>query len=190
MRSGSVCRPNPISLSRRATSEVPSTRAYILDDLDGDKKPEPGEPLRKNSGRAQVYDFVRKPAEPLVGGFSRGQFQIVPLNRTKKSRRGLCWADLNGDSLPDLAGGRAGQRTDQPLFLSNDRTAPLATPLVFPTFTGSHGYCQVADWDADGTPEIFLLSEDERQIGSHAFRPRAGESLSPPFCLEDTESRL
>src|SRR6185295_11706803 len=58
--------------------------------------------IAENSGRAQISSFTRKPAEALSGGFRRGQFQVLPLNKTDKARRGLLWADVNGDGLPDL----------------------------------------------------------------------------------------
>jgi hypothetical protein len=140
---------------------VPSIRSYILEDLDGDGKPELVA-IAQNSGRAQVFDFTRKPAEPLVGAFLKGQFQILPLNRAKKSRRGLCWADLDGDGLPDLlvAEPDSGQIS---LYLQR-KDGTLATPRVFPTFTGVTEIA-VADWEGNGTPAIFLLSEDERQVG-------------------------
>src|SRR5436189_132406 len=44
----------------------------------------------------------------------------------------------------------------------------LAAPKTFPTLTGVSDVT-VADWDGDGTPEIFLLSQDERQIGVTRF---------------------
>ena len=140
---------------------VPSIRSYIFEDLDGDGKPELVT-IAQNSGQAQVYDLLKKAAEPLAGDFAKGQFQIVPLNRTKKAHRGLCWADLNGDGLPDLivAEPDSGQLS---LYLQKP-DGTLATPRVFPTFTGVSDIA-VADWDGDGTPEIFLLSEDEHQVG-------------------------
>jgi hypothetical protein len=140
---------------------LPSIRSYVCEDLDGDGKPELVT-IAQNSGRAIMYNLARKPAEALAGSFSKGQLQVMPLNRSKKSRRGLCWADLNGDGLPDLlvAEPDSGQLS---LYLQN-RDGSLASPRVFPTFTGVTDIV-VADWDADGTPEIFLLSEDERQVG-------------------------
>ena len=58
--------------------------------------------IAQNSGRAQISEFTRKPAEALSGSFRQGQFQVWPLTRTDKARRGLLWADVNGDGLPDL----------------------------------------------------------------------------------------
>jgi len=58
--------------------------------------------IAQNSGRAQISGLNRKPAEPLSGAFKRGQFQVLPLNKTTQPRRGILWADVNGDGLPDL----------------------------------------------------------------------------------------
>ncbi len=141
--------------------ELPAIRSYLADDLDGDKKAEVVT-IAQKSGRAQVWDFIQKPAEPLAGGFQQGQFQVLPLNKTTKSRRGIAWSDLNGDGRPDLlvAEPDSGQLT---LYLQQ-ADGSLGAPKTFPTFTGV-AELAAADWDGDGKPEIFALSQDERQIG-------------------------
>ncbi|MGH7973256.1 MAG: FG-GAP repeat domain-containing protein [Limisphaerales bacterium] len=53
--------------------------------------------IAQNSGRASISEFVSKPAEPLSGCFREGQFQVLPLNKTYRARRGLLWADVNHD---------------------------------------------------------------------------------------------
>lgn len=118
--------------------------------------------IAMNSGRASVSEFVRKPAEPLSGCFSQGQFQVLPLKKTDKARRGLLWADVNGDGLPDLlvAEPESGQLS---LYLQQ-QDGSLAAPKTFPTLAGITDLA-VADWQGDGKPEIFLLSPDERQVG-------------------------
>ncbi len=58
--------------------------------------------IAQNSGRAEVSQFTRKPAEVLSGAFRHGQFQILPLNKTDAAQRGVLWADVNGDGRPDL----------------------------------------------------------------------------------------
>ena len=58
--------------------------------------------IARDSGRAEVSQFTRQPAEILSGAFRRGQFQILPLNKTDAAQRGLLWADVNGDGRPDL----------------------------------------------------------------------------------------
>ena len=55
-----------------------------------------------SSGRAAISEFRRKPAEALSGAFRQGQLQVLPLRKTDKARRGLLWADVNGDGRPDL----------------------------------------------------------------------------------------
>ncbi|MBI3416373.1 MAG: VCBS repeat-containing protein [Verrucomicrobia bacterium] len=140
---------------------LPPIRWYWADDLDGDHKTEIVT-IAQKSGRAQISNFTRQPAEALAGKFLQGQFQVLPLNKTSKARRGLAWADLNGDRLPDLivAEPDSGQLT----VFFQQADGELAAPKVFPTLTGVTEIT-VTDWDGDGRPEIFLLSSDERQIG-------------------------
>ena len=140
---------------------MPPVRSFWADDLDGDHKTEVIT-IAQKSGRAEISTFRRKPAEPLSGAFKEGQFQVLPLSRTTKAKRGMVWADINGDRLPDLlvAEPESGQLTV--FFQKPDGT--LAAPKTFPTLTGV-GDLAVADWDGDGKPEIFLLSVDERQVG-------------------------
>src|SRR5262249_36114905 len=84
------------------------------------------------------------------------------LNKTTRSRRGIVWADINGDHLPDLlvAEPDSGQLT---VWLQK-ADGTLGAPQTFPTLTGVSDIA-VNDWDGDGSPEIFLLSAEEHQIG-------------------------
>jgi hypothetical protein len=140
---------------------LPPIRAYWPDDLDGERKTEMVI-IAQKSGRAQVSAFRRKAAEPVSGDFKEGQFQVLPLARTTKARRGTAWADIDGDGLPELlvAEPDSGQLTVY--FQRADGT--LGAPKTFPTLTGVSDIA-VADWDGDGRAEIFLLSTDERQVG-------------------------
>ncbi len=115
-----------------------------------------------NSGRAQISEFARQPAEPLAGAFRQGQFQVLPLNKTDKARRGVLWADVNGDGRTDLlvAEPESGQIS---VYLQKE-DGSLASVKTFPSLAGVSDLA-VADWDGDGKPEIFLLSPDERQVG-------------------------
>ena len=76
-------------------------RSYWADNLETNKQTQMIT-IAQNSGRAQISEFTRKPAEALSGSFRQGQLQVWPLTKTDKSRRGLLWADVNGDGLPDL----------------------------------------------------------------------------------------
>lgn len=136
-------------------------RSYWADNLEPGGKTQVIS-IALNSGRAAISEFVRKPAQPLTGCFSQGQFQVLPLNKTDKARRGLLWADVNGDGLPDLlvAEPESGQIS---LYLQ-EKDGTLAAPKTFPTLAGITDLA-VADWEGDGHPEIFMLSPDERQVG-------------------------
>lgn len=140
---------------------MPAIRSYWADDLDGDHKAEIIT-IAQNSGRAQVSNFVQEPAELLAGAFKQGQFQVFPLNKTAKAHRGVLWADVNGDGLPDLlvAEPDSGQLT----LRLQKADGTLADPKTFPTLTGVSELA-VGDWAGDGVPQIFLLSADEHQVG-------------------------
>ncbi|MEY2466689.1 MAG: hypothetical protein QOD03_1210, partial [Verrucomicrobiota bacterium] len=136
-------------------------RSYWADNLETNSKVEVIT-IAQNSGRAQVSTFTHKDAEPLSGSFRQGQLQVMPLTKTDKARRGLRWADVNGDGLPDLL--VAEPESGQISICFQDKDGSLSTPKTFPTLAGVTDLA-VADWDGDGKPEVFLLSADERQIG-------------------------
>jgi hypothetical protein len=140
---------------------LPPIRSYWADDLDGDHKTEIIT-IAQNSGRAQISNFVRKPAAPLAGEFRQGQFQVLPLSKTSKARRGVAWADLNGDRLPDLlvAEPDSGQLT---IYLQQP-DGSLAQGKTFPSLTGVSDLAVVSG-NGDAPAEIYLLSPDERQVG-------------------------
>lgn len=143
----------------------PAIRSYWCDDLDGDKRTEVVT-IAQKSGRAQISNFLPKPAEVLAGAFLQGQFQLQPLAKTTKNRRGMVWADVNGDGASDLlvSDPDGGQLT---LFLQQ-KDGSLGAPSTFPALTGV-AEIAVADWDGDGRPEVFMLSVDERQVGVTRF---------------------
>ena len=140
---------------------TPRIRSYVADNLEANKETEVVT-IAQNSGRAAISHFVRKPAEPLSGALRQGQFNILPLNKTDKTHRGMVWADVNGDHLPDLLVAEPDSGQLSIYFQKSDGT--LAPPTKFSTLTGITDIA-VADWEGDGKPEIFLLSADERRIG-------------------------
>ncbi|MGD0042138.1 MAG: VCBS repeat-containing protein, partial [Isosphaeraceae bacterium] len=148
-------------------------RSYWADSLEENKKTQVIT-IAQNSGRAQVSEFTRKPAEPLSGSFRQGQFQVWPLGKTDRARRGLLWADVNGDGLPDLLVAEPDSGQISIYFQQPDGS--LAAPKTFPTLAGISDLA-VADWNGDGKPEIFMLSADERQVGV----TRLDEKLRLPF---------
>lgn len=139
----------------------PPIRSYWADDLDNDHKTEIVT-IAQKSGRAQISNFVLKEGDPLLGDWKQGQFQVVPLQKTTKTRRGVVWADLNKDKRSDLliAEPDSGQLT---MYLQRE-DGTFDPPKQFPTLTGIT-QLGVADSDGDGAMEIFMMSSDERQIG-------------------------
>jgi FG-GAP-like repeat len=140
---------------------MPPIRAYWADNLEQNKKMQVIT-IALNSGRAQIAEFQRKCAEPLQGNFLQGQFQVLPLNRSDKARRGMLWADVDGDGRADLLVAEPESGQISVYFQQPDGS--LAAPKTFPTLAGVSDLA-VADWSGDGKPDIFMLSADERQIG-------------------------
>jgi hypothetical protein len=162
---------------------LPPIRSYTADNLDPNDRETQIVTVAANSGRAQISHFTRKPADALSGRFSQGQLSILPLNKTDKGRRGIVWADINNDRLPDLLVAEPDSGQLSVYFQKPDGS--LASPRKFSTLTGVTDLA-VADWDGDGRPEIFLLSSDERRIGV----TRLDEKERLPFpTLIPTEGR-
>jgi hypothetical protein len=144
---------------------APPMRSFCADNLEGNGK-NYVVTIARDSGRAEVSQFTRQPAEVLSGAFRRGQFQILPLNKTDAAQRGLLWADVNGDGRPDLlvAEPASGQLS---VYLQSP-DGSLAPPRTFPTLAGV-SQLAAADWNGDGRPDIFLLSRDENAVGVAQF---------------------
>jgi hypothetical protein len=140
-------------------------RSYAADTLEGGSNLYVVS-IAANSSRAEVSEFTRKPADVLSGAFRRGQFQLLPLNKTDAAQRGVLWADVNGDGRPDLlvAEPDSGQLS---VYLQQP-DGSLAPPKTFPTLAGV-SQLAAADWNGDGHPEIFLLSQSERAVGITSF---------------------
>jgi hypothetical protein len=162
--------PNPFRFRLQSASgqlgpeihfSLPPIRSYWPDDLDGDHKTEVIT-IARDSGRAQISHFTKKPAEAIAGAFKSGQFQVLPLNKTTKAKRGADWADLNGDGLPDLlvAEPDSGQVT---VYLQQP-DGSLPTGKEFSTLTGVSEVAVVGA-EKDQPAQVYLLSPDERQIG-------------------------
>ena len=181
--------PNPVRLRRQNANgqlgpEIYFTgqplRSLWLDNLAGDAT-NYLVTIVQATGRAEVSQFTHKPAEPLAGAFRQGQLQILPLNKTDAAARGVLWADVNGDGRADLlvAEPEAGQLS---VYLQQ-ADGTLAAPKKFPSLAGV-SQIEVADWNADGHPEIFLLSRDENAVATTAFDPSGRLPFPTPLPLD------
>ena len=145
--------------------KTPPIRSFDADNLDNDAKTYVVT-IAQSTGRAEVSQFTRKPSEVLSGAFHKGQFQILPLNKSDAGQRGLLWADVNGDGRPDLL--VAEPASGQLSVYLQQADGSLASPKTFPTLAGV-SQIVAADMDGDGKPSIFLLSQDERAVGVTQF---------------------
>jgi hypothetical protein len=91
-------------------------------------------------------------------------------------KRGVCWADLNGDRQDDclVSDPDAGLLN---VYLSNQEKG-WDQPRIFPSLTGVEELV-VMDWERDGGLEVFLLSKGENQVGHSHWNPEL-QTLSYP----------
>lgn len=150
-------------LGPEAHFSLPPIRSYWSDDLDGDSKTEVIT-IAQKSGRAQISNFVRKKAEPLVGGFYEGQFSVLPLVKTSKAKRGATWGDVNRDGLADLV--VAEPDAGQLVVYLQKKDGALSEAKSFPTLTG---VSDVAVARNGPETEIYVLSGDERQVAMSRY---------------------
>ena len=155
-------------------------RAFWLDNLAGDKVNYLAS-IVQATGRAEVSQFTRQPAEALSGAFQQGQLQILPLNKTDAAARGVLWADVNGDGRADLlvAEPESGQLS---VYLQQP-DGTLAAPKKFPSLAGV-SQIAVADWNGNGHPEIFLLSRDENAVAMTQFDQNGRLPFPTPLPLD------
>jgi hypothetical protein len=155
-------------------------RSFWLDNLAGDKTNYLIN-IVQATGRAEVSQFTRKPAEPLSGTFKNGQFQILPLNKTDATQRGVLWADVDGDGRADLL--VAEPDSGQISIYLQQADGSLASPKKFPCLAGV-SQIAVADWNNNGHPEIFLLSGAENSVSVTSFDKNGRLPFPAPLPLD------
>ena len=158
----------------------PVLRSFWLDNLAGDHTNYLAAVVQA-TGRAEVSQFTRKPAETLSGAFKKGQFQILPLNKTDAARRGVLWADVDGDGRADLL--VAEPENGQLSVYLQQADGSLAPPKKFPCLAGV-SQIAVSDWNKDGRPEIFLLSGVENSVAVTSFDKSGRLPFPTPLPLD------
>jgi len=181
--------PNPFRLRRQNADaqldpevyfKTPSVRAYWFDNLAGGRTNYVMS-IVTATGRAEVSQFVRRPAEPLSGAFKQGQLEILPLNKSDAPQRGTLWADVDGDERTDLI--VAEPESGQLSVYLQQANGTLATPKTFPSLAGVTQIA-VADWNRDDRPEIFLLSRDEKSVATTQFDKSGRLPFPTPLVLD------
>ena len=159
---------------------IPPIRSFFAEDLDGDKKTEIIT-ISQNSGRAQISNFTLKPAATLAGSFSQGQFQLLPFAKSSKSKRGVAWADVDGDLLADLL--VAQPETGQLTLYLQQKDGTLNQGRTFPSLAGVSDIAVTPA--AEGrAADIYLLSSDERQIGKTSLSSLGRIAFPTPLPIE------
>ena len=155
-------------------------RSFWIDNLAGDRTNYLVDVVQA-TGRAEVSQFTHKPAEPLVGDFKNGQFQILPLRKTDAPERGILWADVDGDGQADLI--VAEPESGQISVSLQQADGSLAPPKTFPCLAGV-SQIVVADWHQSGHPAIFLLSRDENSVAVTQFDKNGRLPFPTPIPLD------
>ncbi len=155
-------------------------RSYCADTLDGGSK-NYVVTIAENSGRASVSEFVKEPGEVLSGTFQRGQFQVLPLNKSDAAQRGMLWADVNGDGRPSLM--VAEPESGQLSVYDQEPDGSLAPPKTFPCLAGV-SQIATADWSGSSHPDIFLLSQTESSVGLTQFDKHGRLPFPTPIPLD------
>lgn len=155
-------------------------RSFWLDNLAGDHT-NYLITIVQSTGRAEVSQFTHKPAETLSGTYDKGQFQILPLNKTDAPERGILWADVDGDGRPDLI--VAEPESGQISVSLQQPDGSLAPPKTFPCLAGV-SQIAVADWHENGHPAIFLLSRDENSVAVTQFDKNGRLPFPTPLPLD------
>ena len=155
-------------------------RSFWLDNLAGGKTNFLAS-IVTATGRAEVSQFTRQPAEALAGKFKQGQLQILPLNKSDSGARGSLWADVDGDGRADLI--VAEPESGQLSVYLQQADGTLASPKKFPSLAGV-SQIAVADWNKDGRPEIFLLSRDENSVAMTQFDKNGRLPFPTPLPLD------
>ena len=155
-------------------------RSYCADTLDGGNK-NFIVTIAQNSGRANVSEFVKEPGEVLSGTFQRGQFQVLPLNKTQAAQRGMLWADVDGDGRASLL--VAEPESGQLSVYAQQPDGSLAPPKTFPCLAGV-SQIAAADWNGSGHPAIFLLSQTESAIAITQFDKHGRLPFPTPIALD------
>jgi hypothetical protein len=133
-----------------------------------------------------AYELETQPNANPTKKTDSGALQMIRFPEFSGVKRGVCWADMNGDGRDDclVSDPDAGLLN---VFLSNQQEG-WDEPRIYPSLTGVQNIA-VMDWGRDGGLEVFLLSKDEDQIG-HAHWDSVSKTMTYPEKLPSLSKPL
>jgi len=137
-------------------------RAYAFADVDG----RPGAEMltvEQQSGRTKVLTLAE--ADSQESG-RRGRLIFHPLPQGNARGRSLDLGDLDGDGLVDVVA--TDPANAQFLVYRQSGKAGLGTARTFPGLVGGK-VVKLGDLDGDKKAEVYVVSEQEKQIGRSVF---------------------
>ncbi|WP_169977895.1 FG-GAP repeat domain-containing protein [Tautonia rosea] len=139
--------------------EIGQARAVAYGNLNG----KPGAEvltIESQTGRAVVHELRDGPSQDEE---RKGRLIVHPLPPGTTRNRALAVGDLDGDTRPDVV---VTDPTNAQVFvvLQDDPDSGLGAVTTYPGLVGGSSL-RMADLDGDGKDELFVLSEQEKQIG-------------------------
>lgn len=139
--------------------------------------------IAQRSGRARIGQFRLESNSVDDERVTDGQLVRLALPTSSQVDQGVLWLDLNRDGRMDLTtvdpdGGK---------LLVQLQNSELRFDAIR-EYGSLVGVTQLAgaDWDGDGRPEIFLMSDTEKQVGMTEWRTTGGVSFPETFDLRGT----
>ena len=155
------CQKNGI-LGPEIHYQLPSIGAYDIRDLNGDNSPEII-CIESRSNDVCVYQLTEQKLPEIISGLGQGQIQLLALDVDSSRGNTFLWTDLSGDGRDDLI--LPDPQSGQVIFIQQDDQGRLINPKKFPSLSGISRIAS-GDWNNDGTAELFLLSPDEKSVGT------------------------
>lgn len=140
--------------------KIEPLRAYNFADMDG-KSGQEILTIEAQSGRARIYALEEGAEDESLA--KRGRLMFFPLPRGNARGRELTLGDLDGDGKTDVVVTDPGN-AQVFLYLQGKAGQGLGSVLTFPSLSGGKT-AKAADLDGDGKAELYVLSEQEKQLG-------------------------
>lgn len=142
-----------------------SHRAFAFGDIDG----KPGSEMsviEGQSGRVRVLALSPVEASETEG---KGELLFYALPHGETRGRSLAIGDLDGDHRADVVVSDPSNAQFVVFRQAGAPGTPLDVGAKFPGLVGGNEI-KLADTDGDGKVEVFVLSEQEKQIGKSVFK--------------------